>query len=379
MGGEIGGGGLSKVLQIKPKLGGRHIACAALALDGRYIAVSTSLHTKVFRLGRRARPVRSISLPSNCAPASNAIIFSPDGGRLILAAAAGDIRIVSLGKKNDLGDSGVKLVHCFKEHVDGVGVEWKDEGAVPVVAMCISACGRWLASRSLTGVVHVFDLLTLEHHWTLPRFPSCHIGIRFHCEDPILVAMDASNSFMVLDVVKREVTEWSRDIEGKRPKVPSPPGAWGGEGSSLPLCGAAFNPSEPSSMLLHNDSVFMYIAMQKVVPNSVAKSHSAMANGHCTEAPPPPVLPSPPPKKKQRKGAKRSEDNDKPHSKDMVEDEKKKKKGDSCGSNFTIVRGYSSVLLLDFVGGNELLVLENPWQGIRNRLPDTLDRKRFND
>lgn len=46
-------------------------------------------------------------------------------------------------------------------------------------------------------------------------------------------------------------------------------------------------------------------------------------------------------------------------------------------SNFRVIRDFSSVVLLDFLGENELLVLENPWELVKESLPDALDRKQF--
>ena len=46
-------------------------------------------------------------------------------------------------------------------------------------------------------------------------------------------------------------------------------------------------------------------------------------------------------------------------------------------SNFRMIRDFSSVVLLDFLGENELLVLENPWESVKESLPDVLDRKQY--
>lgn len=46
-------------------------------------------------------------------------------------------------------------------------------------------------------------------------------------------------------------------------------------------------------------------------------------------------------------------------------------------SNFRIVREFSSVVLMDYLGQNELLVLENPWESVKESLPDVLDRKQY--
>lgn len=46
-------------------------------------------------------------------------------------------------------------------------------------------------------------------------------------------------------------------------------------------------------------------------------------------------------------------------------------------SNFHIIKDFHSVLLLDFLQKNELLVWENPWDSVRDSLPEMLDRKRY--
>lgn len=93
----------------------------------------------------------------------------------MVAATAGDIRVVDLDVEHeaDVGGSGMEagaqLVHCFEEHVDGVRPGCDDEGALPVSAVTLSASGKWLASSSVSGVVHVFDLVGQRHHWMVPR------------------------------------------------------------------------------------------------------------------------------------------------------------------------------------------------------------------
>ena len=132
------------------------------------MAPAASMSSKRFRL------------PGACAPPAHALAFTPDGRRLVVAAAAGDIRVVDLGigkEERDGGTAddaaggggGARLVHCFEEHVDGVKPGGGDEGLLPVSALTLSANGKWLVSASVSGVVYVFDLVGLRHHWTIPR------------------------------------------------------------------------------------------------------------------------------------------------------------------------------------------------------------------
>lgn len=46
-------------------------------------------------------------------------------------------------------------------------------------------------------------------------------------------------------------------------------------------------------------------------------------------------------------------------------------------SNFRMIRDFSSIVLVDFLGQNELLVLQNPWESVKDCLPDVLDRKQY--
>jgi len=53
------------------------------------------------------------------------------------------------------------------------------------------------------------------------------------------------------------------------------------------------------------------------------------------------------------------------------------KKTETLNSNFTICLRYSGVIFLDFLGKNEMVVVEQPWLGIVNALPDALERQRY--
>lgn len=160
-------------------------SAVALARHRGLVAVSNTKETKLYRLQTSSSSAGRVSakrvrLPGACAPPAHALAFTSDGRKLVLAAAAGDIRVVDLGNQGgtkaragDRGDdvvrAGPRLVHCFDEHIDGVLPGGGDEGALPVSAMTLSASGKWLVSASVSGVVYVFDLVGMRHHWTAPR------------------------------------------------------------------------------------------------------------------------------------------------------------------------------------------------------------------
>lgn len=94
----------------------------------------------------------------------------------------------------------------------------------------------------------VATLTRLAHHSL-----STHrvLGLRFHCRDDILVCVDSSNAFRLLDVHQRRLAACQENVEF--PLAPTGKGAWGGEGDVHPMNGVAFNPEDPlQSMLLFN-------------------------------------------------------------------------------------------------------------------------------
>ncbi|CAM9554700.1 unnamed protein product [Discosporangium mesarthrocarpum] len=167
----------------------------------------------------------------------------------------------------------------------------------------------------------------------------------FHSQDSVLVAMYATGGFELMDVATREVKDWSLVLNSSQSRVTVPNGVWGGKHAIRPFFGAAFNPSDSSWLLLYNESMFMHVSLYK--PHSHGKCKVV---DHRVEG-----------------------SSERPNKKAKTEKEKK------INDVYTIVKDYPSTLLLDFVGGNELLVLENPWDRVRSRLPDALDRKRYQD
>lgn len=84
------------------------------------------------------------------------------------------------------------------------------------------------------------------------------VGLRFHSRDDILVCVDSSNGFRLLDVQQRRLAACHDGVEF--PQVPSGKGVWGGEGDVHPLSGIAFNPEDPlHSMLLFNHRLLVIV------------------------------------------------------------------------------------------------------------------------
>ncbi|CAM9326903.1 unnamed protein product [Ectocarpus sp. 6 AP-2014] len=366
-------------LRLEPKTDkGGHLACAAISAAGDLVAVSNTKETKLYRISRvsssgKALSGKRVRLPGTCSPPAHALAFTRDGRRLVVAAAAGDIRIVDLdAAEEDKGSgpdiskatagragAGARLVHCFEEHVDGVRPGGGDEGALPVSAITLSANGKWLVSCSVSGVVYVFDLVGLRHHWTAPSFSASQrvagltswsprvLGVRFHSRDDILVCVDSSNAFRLLDVQRRRLAACHDGVEF--PQLPSGKGSWGGQGDVRPLSGIAFNPEDPQHcMLLFNHRSVVLMTPRRKIPLNVCVKPTKAKKARLAEG-----------------------------DRDKAKAGKASGKGAANQSNFRMIRDFSSVVLMDFLGPNELLVLENPWEAVKESLPEVLDRKQY--
>lgn len=45
--------------------------------------------------------------------------------------------------------------------------------------------------------------------------------------------------------------------------------------------------------------------------------------------------------------------------------------------NFTICLRYSGIIFHDFIGNNEMVVVEQPWMSVVDTLPNALERQRY--
>ncbi len=62
---------------------------------------------------------------------------------------------------------------------------------------------------------------------------------------------------------------------------------------------------------------------------------------------------------------------------DNKQNRRQGERGECHSTNFTICLRYSGMIFLDFLDNNELVVVEQPWLGIVNSLPNALERQRY--
>ena len=50
---------------------------------------------------------------------------------------------------------------------------------------------------------------------------------------------------------------------------------------------------------------------------------------------------------------------------------------DNSNKNFTVCLRYTGIIFMDFLGEDELLIVEQPWLGVVSSLPNALERRRY--
>ncbi|KAJ3194406.1 U3 small nucleolar RNA-associated protein 4 [Irineochytrium annulatum] len=257
------------IAEIKVKLYqcATNLVSAAISDDGTLVALSDLECTRLYHIASiladadstlskgftTITRIRSFPSPSQI-PGSHQLKFTPDSKRLILAGVDSVVRVVDVSmafagmrtedvrkRKSDDGvgprspttKAGVEIIASFSQHRDGVGIsgEGLGDGAMAsgtktqamfggkelVCSLAISADGQWLATGDLANRILVFNLDTLKHHVTLPRFKSLHTSISFHPLSPSLTVSLASNELFIYDAEDGRLSDWSRECSGRLP------------------------------------------------------------------------------------------------------------------------------------------------------------------
>jgi len=349
--------------------------------DGKYLAVSNAVGLLLFQLdlvdsfnedGEKVQLLvpRKVTIPedSNISVACSTLKWGKDG-LLVCATASGPIHLVRVedslqeDSDDDVSSAQVTLEDTFTAHMTTSATAT----SLPVNQLTLSENGRWMAAgRNIVGksCVEVFSLQSSsdsgtasvnQHWWTLPCMEAPHSCIKFIGEDdvdPALVVACNNGVVYLFDVGQRQLSDWSQDVG-----FPS--------GSHLPrelaLCpdcpdSLAFNTATPEKIIMGGHTWFTSIDLSKRVPlrsKPFPTTHfkaKKWSKSYIQE--------------RQRCGS----------FSDKLKDDLKR---DETNRNFTICLRYSGIIFQDFLDKNEMVVVEQPWLGIVNSLPDALFRQRY--
>ncbi|TFY69046.1 hypothetical protein EVJ58_g640 [Rhodofomes roseus] len=403
-------GGYERVLDMELNVH-TNLVASAISDDGRWVAVSDWYETKLFELKeelngditpRRIRDFSAIlhsQLPDKAASAgASSLAFSPDSSKLVVATAMSSYVVVfDLGRGG--GSRSPVVMRKFDQHraagttIGGRVIKGKGrmqqhselaEEAIPVpeepaeapedenvsegeppdiendipqkktiptiTRMATSPDGQWLATTDTDGRTFVFNLDSATYHTTLPSFASAIHALAFDTASPsTLVIGLANNTLEVYDVETRSFPEWARQVVRRLPArftrmhdpIVGAENAAGGK--NLP----------PRNALFWGTTWLCRIKLDATPGwGGFDKKRRRDANGQKRgERAPPHVNPAAP----------------------VVEEggmENRQK-------NFTVVTKYRPLLLVDFIGPKELLVVERPLVDVLHGLPPAFFKPKY--
>lgn len=387
-------------LLLEMQLGGfeSSIVCSAISPDGTQIAVSDATSLRLYDLSesdpledeeesfssiveekkRKGLRVKRVSLPEEASGGCQRLLMiSPEGStspRLIAATSEGQVVAVSRGKGGGVKGSGDDE-SADQEMSQGWVVRrdtsstFKD--ALPFTALAASADAQWLAVGGGGGnFVCVFALDTMVPYWRLPKCPSPHSSLSFPPKgkgsrsnaNGMLVVTCADNRFFLFNVNDKAMADWSVDNSEKFPKRLLE--------RDDSLVGAAFRPAEAGGGKPTGGPRCLLIRSREFL-GLVDLDAPLMLKARITPA---------------EHVSKRRRESDADSSAAEPDVEKKDTQPivavtpiypQQSTTNLAMSLKYRPLLFADFIDPHSLVVVEEPWLKVMEKLPDPLYRQRY--
>ena len=343
-----------------------NISCSVISDDGKFLAASDAVSLYIFSLdisededGIFDILPTKLNLKGECKHPATALKFD-NKGRLICATNNGPINILKISEADSDDESShkVSLEHVFKEHT----VDWSASSHhFPIATLDLSSDGKWLAAgrfSSRKGAVNVFTLPSSDeddtgrykHWWSVPELDAPTTCIKFlgggSVESSLAVGC-SNNEFYIYNLGRRSLSHWSNDMG--LPLLKSLPKEL--TSRSEPVSRIISNPVAPQRFILGSHGFFCVVNLDHPVPER--------ANMF-------------PPDHLRAKRLRLVKDDD---AMMYCPPRKKSKSNSNNNRNFTICLRYSEILFQDYIAENEMVVVEEPWKGILEELPDALARK----
>jgi len=300
----------SHILQIIPQLSS-NLVCSALTSDGLHIAYSDLKETKLFELKQDGQQysLKRVPTSSELMPASCLLFSTVTEGKslLVIGGLDGTVQLV-----NFTDEENAEVTHTFKQHLTPYAGSNNQKQLRPttLTTLAMSSDGHWLASGDLNNAVHIFNLDSEKHFSRLPTFESQHSAFAFRPDSSVLLITLVDNSIVALDVSSRPY----------KPIMNRGPTAVSGK-----IFHISFNPADQAKAVLVSHNWFWSIDLDRIEP-----------------------FPS-----KVRKEQKRKRDYE-----DIISEK-----------GLTAVKKYEPALLVNFIGNDELVVIERPWDFVLHKLP----------
>ena len=221
-----------------------NLSCMALSSDGTILAVNDASGTMLFYLSYVSDNAVEAKRIETSQEVDDEITydrkmcccmkFSHDGQYLVCATSEGPVLVYDIVRNDEENSSGpvIELAHVFTEHMSMTDASRNDETSTkssflyPFTRLDVSSNGRWLvAGRNVRGIgaVHVFAFPrageaendsnpSFSHWWCVPTLSesASHSCVRFAGDALIVACVD--NTFYILDVETRSLSDWSQDM-----------------------------------------------------------------------------------------------------------------------------------------------------------------------
>ncbi|KAG0035119.1 U3 small nucleolar RNA-associated protein [Podila clonocystis] len=250
----------------------RNLTASALSEDGHWIAVADIEEVKLFRIDENPTQPGQLmvkkqkSFPGVRGTGAHYLTFTPDSARLIVASTDSQVVVMDISQW-EAGQFDV--LRRFGQHrgtsakdTDSMDVDGEQDNAgaagqvETIVSMAVSADGLWLATGDLLNRIFIFNLDTLQHHATLPKFDAPLTALHFHPYSPTLVIPTASNVFYLFNVETRRLTDWSREYSSDK-TFPTK-----FLGLKDKILGIAFNPARKNTVLVWGVSYICHVDLE---------------------------------------------------------------------------------------------------------------------
>ncbi|NXL47655.1 UTP4 protein, partial [Podilymbus podiceps] len=246
------------LVQLKSK-GPEHIYCSSVSPCGSWVAYSTASRFHLYRLQYEGDSVsikKVPNVPKLLLPAYQ-LQFSSDSGILFVASARGSVHVLQLP---ELG--GCKHLHTFRP----------PSGCPEAVYLLASSTdGHWLAAVGGDWVIHIYNLKCFKHHCTVPTYSCAVTAFAIHPTTNNLVIAYADQQLFEFSIPEKQYTAWSRTVQNCGLHR-----VWLERDS--PITHIAFNPKNPSHILLHD--IYMFCVLDKSLPlpdnNTLLMNQSAL-------------------------------------------------------------------------------------------------------
>lgn len=327
-----------------------NIVCFAISPDGKWIVVSDIQKIRLFRIEHENGPwtVKAIS-GTNHLSSGHRLAFSPVGNRFVIATFNSSLEVIDIVQNAQGTVTELRKVATFNQHqtsnkslLNNGKTDSSSGFASLICSLVVSSDGKWLVSGDVDNRLYCFNLESLMYHSTLPIFYAQHIAVAFHVSTPTLVITCANNRFYLYDVENSRYSDWTTEYEKSIPH----------KLTQNRLSGIAFNPENQSEMILYGLNYFCKIDLAKPIyfetPIQKDVNSNVTTNNNSSS--------------KRQKAANKGQT---------------KYQTTPNPDNFKFVRRYQPILFLDYINGQELVIIERPWLSVMNALPPKLYRHRF--